>query len=155
MCVPLGDVFFISFRHIATPSVGFTTTHDIIKSNSITIKSHSWHHQVPLMTSSSPHHATIKSHLHINYLSQLSTSQVELLKLLNSPVVQKLTVLLLFTKSLSPLAIDISRIYNIFNFDGILANSVAPVKVFVVYIFISCSLELIQIFKNFPTSNSI
>ncbi|KAL5253236.1 hypothetical protein ACHWQZ_G013120 [Mnemiopsis leidyi] len=60
---------------------------------------------------------------------QLSTGQVELLKLLSNPEIKDVPVLLLLNKTRSPVSLDISLVYNIFNLDLILKNSAAAVKV--------------------------
>lgn len=60
---------------------------------------------------------------------QLSTSQVELLKLLSNPSVREIPVLLVLNKNKSPLVLDLSQIYNIFNIDGILKHALPVVKV--------------------------
>ena len=60
---------------------------------------------------------------------QLSTSQVELLKLLSNPVIKDIPILLLLNKNRSPVALDITLVYNIFNIDAILKYSSAAVKV--------------------------
>ena len=60
---------------------------------------------------------------------QLSTSQIELLKLLSNPVIKDIPILLLLNKNRSPVALDITLVYNIFNIDAILKYSSAAVKV--------------------------
>ena len=54
---------------------------------------------------------------------------MELLKLLSNPEIKDVPVLLLLNKTRSPVSLDISLVYNIFNLDLILKNSAAAVKV--------------------------
>jgi len=76
--------------------------------------------------------------------AQLSTSQVELLKLLSNPVIKDIPILLLLNKNRSPVALDITLVYNIFNIDAILKYSSAAVKVLEADLSEQSSIESIQ-----------
>ena len=49
--------------------------------------------------------------------------------MLSNPVIQELPVLLVLNKNRSPVSLDISLVYNIFNLDAILKHAPASVKV--------------------------
>lgn len=76
--------------------------------------------------------------------AQYSTSQIELLKLLSNPLSLKTPILLIFNKTLSPLAIDLPRLYGIYGIDSILASAQPTVKVVVADLEQQASVEIIK-----------